>query len=142
MRPGAWLLPLFVHAFGAMVLVGAAVTGVRAAFVAEGGVADWSRRLSFRVLLLAVLPAFVVMRIGAEWIRIEEFGAAGSPGWVELGYVTADGGAFLVAVSVVLAWRAARRGSRRLALVSAMMMAAAVVVWLVTAWAMTAKPDV
>jgi hypothetical protein len=141
MRPDDTLLPLFLHVFGAMVLVGAAVTGVHAVLLAEGGVAESSRRLAFRTFLIVALPAWFVMRVGAEWVRIEEFGDAGVPGWAELGYMTAEGGGVLMIVSIVLAWQSARRDSRRLARIAATVMAVAVVAWVVTAWAMTAKPD-
>jgi hypothetical protein len=137
-RPAQFDPPLFLHVAGAMVLVGCAATAVRLAFL-PSDLSAWSRSLFFRTLLLAALPAFVAMRIGAEWIRIREIGG-GSVSWVTVGYTTADGGGVLLVVSLVLAWLAVRRGSGRLARVAAVLMALVVAAWLVTAFVMTAKP--
>jgi hypothetical protein len=140
-RPSDLDLPLFVHVLGAMVLVGAAATGVRVAFAAGAAQAatSWTRRLAFRTLLLAALPAFVVMRFGAEWIRIREIGDA-DVSWVTFGYTTADGGAVLLIAGIVLAWLAARRGRPGLAKAAAIVVGIAVIAWIVTAWVMAAKP--
>ena len=133
-------LPLFVHVLGAMALAGAAATGIVTALLEDGSVAAWSRRLSLRILLFAALPAFVVMRVGAEWIRIEEFPSGPAPGWVEIGYVTAEGGLVFLIVAIVLAWRAARRDRPRMAKAAAIVASVALIAWIITAWAMTAKP--
>jgi hypothetical protein len=139
-RPRSLDAPLFVHVAGAMVLVGCAATGVRLAFVGgDPPLAAWSRRLVFRTFLLAALPAFVVMRIGAEWIRMREIGDA-SVSWVTFGYSTADGGGVLLIVALVLAWLAVRRDRTRLTKVAAVLMGLVVLAWLVTAWVMAAKP--
>lgn len=141
-RPSAWDLPLFLHVVGAMMLVGASVAGVTIALVAgPDGALSWTRRLAFRTFLIAALPAFVLMRVGAEWMRIKEFGgAATNPPWVILGYSTADGGGILLIVGIVIAWLAARRGSPRLAKIAAVVIGIAIVGWVITAWAMAAKP--
>ena len=62
-----------------------------------------------RGLLLGVLPTYLVMRVGAEWVASEE--AVGDPTWVGIGYATADGGLLLAIIAAVLAWRATRRGA-------------------------------
>lgn len=139
-RAGHLDLPLFVHVLGAMVLTGAVATGIAAAFTADGSTATWSRRMAFRILLYAALPAFVVMRVGAEWIRIGEFPSGGEPGWVGIGYIAAEGGLVFLIVAIVLAWRAARRDRPRLAKIAALVAAVALVAWVVTSWAMSAKP--
>lgn len=141
-RPGDWDLALFVHVGGAMVLVGAAATWVGVAYASNAQpVAGWSRRLALRVALLATLPAFVVMRVGAEWIHGKEFGASGAaPSWVTFGYSAGDGGGVLLIVAIVLAWMAVRRGSPRLAREAAIIMGFAAIAWLVTVWVMAAKP--
>jgi hypothetical protein len=141
-RPDGWNLPLLVHVAGAMLLVGALVVVAAASAGAlrrDGAVLS---RLSFRTLLLGVLPSYVVMRGGAEWIASEE--AIGDPGWVGIGYATADGGLLLTIIATVLAWRAARRGSdgpggsgRAVVVLSALLILA----YVVAIWAMTAKPD-
>ena len=141
-RPGDWDLPLFVHVLGAMMLVGAAVAGVSMAFVTSpAGTQEWARRLAFRTFLIVALPAFIVMRFGAEWMRIKEFGeAATNPAWVILGYSTADGGGVLLIVGIILAGIAARRGRPRLAKIAAAIVGLALIGWVITAWAMAAKP--
>lgn len=65
-------------------------------------------RVAYRALLLGVLPAYVVMRVGAEWIVSKE--GVGDTSWVGVGYTTAAGGLLLVIIAAVLAWRATRRG--------------------------------
>ena len=141
-RPGAWDLPLFVHVLGAMVLVGAAATGVRAAFVSEPAAATgWAARFAYRTFLLAALPAFVVMRVGAEWIRTKEFGSGTDPQFVTIGYSVADLGGVLLIVGIVLSWYALRRSRPRLTKAAAIAIGVALVGWLVAVWAMGAKPS-
>ena len=139
-RPEGLDLPLFVHVLGAVALVGAAATAAAVAVGSRTDAADWSRRLAFRLALLATLPAYIVMRVGAEWIRVAEFGDSSSAGWIVLGYITADGGLVLLILATVLVWLSARRRSARLAATAAVLLGIAVVAWVVTAWAMTAKP--
>ena len=69
-RPDSWNFPLFLHVLGAMVLVGAATAAVVAQLAPSvvPGDGDRMRRFSFRTLLLAALPAYIVMRVGAEWM--------------------------------------------------------------------------
>ena len=143
-RPDGWNLPLLVHVAGAMLLVGAlvVVAATTAAALRRDGDSAVLTRLSFRALLLGVLPSYVVMRGAAEWIASEE--AIGDPGWVGIGYATADGGLLLTISAIVLAWRATRRGadgrggsSRAVFVLSALLILA----YVVAIWAMTAKPD-
>jgi hypothetical protein len=143
-RPDGWNLPLLVHVAGAMLLVGALVVVAASAATAlrRDGDSAVLTRLSFRALLLGVLPAYVVMRGGAEWIASEA--AVGEPGWIGIGYATADGGLLLTIIATVLAWRATRRGAygpggsgRAVVALSALMILA----YVVAIWAMTAKPD-
>jgi hypothetical protein len=149
-RPDSWNYALFLHVLGASVLIGALVTAI--ALQALG----WSRgtpgtamfaRLSFRTLLFIGVPAWFAMRIGAEWIYSKEGWAdvPDEPGWLGVGYITADLGGLLLLISVILAGlglttarargganepRGARRGDRAVVLA----------VYLVALWAMTAKP--
>jgi hypothetical protein len=108
-RPTAWDLPLFLHVAGAMTLVGAVSTTLVLAFA---GV----RRPDARVLaqgaflcLLAALPAWIVMRVGAAWTYSKEVGAYpghSDPGWISIGYAAADAGLIilLVALGVAYTW--------------------------------------
>lgn len=142
-RPGSWNLPLFVHIGGAMLLVAALVV-VAAAMgtaVRRGDGALELTRIAYRALLLGVLPAYVIMRAGAEWIVSKE--GVGDTSWVGVGYTTADGGLLLVIIAAVLAWRATRRGDdapggagRAVVVLAGMLLLA----YAVAIWAMTAKP--
>jgi hypothetical protein len=142
-RPGAWNLPFFVHVGGAMLLVAALVV-VAAAMggaVRRGDGALELTRLAYRALLLGVLPGYVVMRAGAEWIVSKE--GVGDASWVGVGYSTADGGLLLVVIAAVLAWRATRRGADAPGSPGRAVMALAgvlLVAYVVAIWAMTAKP--
>ena len=68
-RPDSVNFPLFLHVLGAMLLVGtligvglATVLGWRSQDNAQG-----LARFSLKMLLLGVLPAYILMRIGAQW---------------------------------------------------------------------------
>lgn len=139
-RPDAWDLPLFLHVAGAMLLVGAlaVVVVVTAGGLRPGADGAVLTRLAFRALLIGVLPAYVAMRAGAEWIASES--AAGDPSWVGIGYGVGDGGLLLTIAAVVLAWRAARRGSGGAARAVFVLSALLIVAYAVAIWAMTTKP--
>jgi hypothetical protein len=85
------------------------------------------------------------MRVGAQWTESEQgYPDDFDPAWIGIGYITADAGALLIVVSVVLAvlgLRKLRRGSgvgfgRTIGVISILLLAA----YLVAVWAMTAKP--
>jgi hypothetical protein len=98
-------------------------------------------RLGFRVLLLGVLPADIVMRVGAEWVASRE--NLGDSTWIGIGYSTADGGLLLAIVATVLAWRATRRGADGpggLGRAAVVLAGVLLVAYAVTLWAMATKP--
>jgi hypothetical protein len=147
LRPDAWDLALFVHVVGAMVLVGAALLagvalagGMRAAGSGQGATLT---RFGFRTLLVGALPAFIVMRIGAEWIASKE--DLEDPAWIGVGYITSDGGAVLLIAGLITAGIAQRRAGRgeaasgltRAATILSLLLLAAL---LVALWAMSTKP--
>jgi hypothetical protein len=141
-RPTSWDLPLYLHVAGAMTLVGAASTTL---VLAIAGV----RRPDARVLaqgaflcLLAALPAWIVMRVGAAWTYSKEFGGYpghSDPGWVSIGYAAADAGLIilLVAVGIAYTWFRQLRSwaPQVLSAVTAVYLALLAVAWL----AMTGK---
>jgi hypothetical protein len=143
-RPDSWDLPLFLHVAGAMLLVGALVVVVAtmAAALRNGEGVEVLTRLAFRTLLIGVFPAYVLMRVGAEWIKSE----AGFPddlSWIGLGYGVADGGLLLAIIAAVLAWRATKRGEagpgglgRAVFVLAALLILA----YAVAIWAMATKP--
>jgi hypothetical protein len=144
LRPDAWNFPLFVHVAGAMLLVAALVVvlAATAGALRRGDGAQALTGLAYRTLLIGVLPAYLVMRVGAEWIASEE-DVPDDAGWIGIGYSTADGGLLLTIIAAVLAWRATRRGADgpgglgRAVLVLA---AVLIVAYAVAIWAMTSKP--
>jgi hypothetical protein len=149
-RPDSWNYPLFMHVLGAMVLVGALVTAGTAQILSwkpAGNAAAYSR-LSFRTLLIVGIPAWFVMRIGAEWIYSKENWAdvPNEPDWLGVGYITADLGGILLLVSVILAGFGARRlaradgGSTILARSAGAIALVVLALYLLALWAMTAKP--
>jgi hypothetical protein len=144
-RPDSWNLPLLLHVFGAMVLVGGLVVAVAAQFLA------WRRRddaaafgrVAFRALLFVAFPAWWVMRVGGQWIYSKEGldELDPEPGWVGIGFVTADFGGLLLLVSIILAGLGLRGQRSVLGRIATVLAAIVLVAYLVAMWAMTAKPD-
>ena len=149
LRSSDWEWALLVHVLGAFLTVGAIAAVVWIAVAAERSsrVEDAAalRTLALRTLLFVALPAFVVMRVSAEWVRSE----APYPDdltWFGIGYIVTDAGVPLLVIVTILAWLGARRTRRdgmlhpltaRIALALA---AVYLLALLVAAWAMTAKP--
>jgi len=147
-RPDSWNVPVFLHVLGAMLLVG----GLVVAFSAQ--VLAWRRsdsedtvalaRTAFQALVFVVLPAWFLMRAGAEWARSRE-DVGGDPTWLSIGYITADGSGLLLLFAIVLSGMGARRLARdgsgaRLAKAATVLSAIVIVALLLTVWAMTTKP--
>jgi uncharacterized membrane protein len=142
LRPSSWNLPLFLHVLGATVLFGGTLALAILALVA------WRRRaraallsqLAFRLLVLVVLPAWILMRAGAQWIGDKEF-PRNEPGWVDVGFVVSEPGLVLLIVIGVLAWVSARRGGTGRAAAGVALLTPVYLVALAIAWfAMSAKP--
>ena len=141
-RPDSWNSPLFLHVLGAIVLV-ATVIAASVALLAPGVVDPAGlRRFAFRSLLFVGLPAYIVMRIGAEWLYSKEFGDSDDdPAWIGIGYITADIGAILFLIALICAGIASAKSKDRLGRVAGVIVAIALVGWLVAVWAMGAKPS-
>ncbi len=141
-RPDAWNFPLLLHVFGAMVLVGAVAAGVVTELAATRAQEPaYLRRLAFRIFLLAALPAYIVMRVDAEWVYRKEFsGSSSDPTWIGIGYTLGEGGGLVLLISIVLAGVASRRSKRGLGTAAGILAAVTLVGWLVAIWAMGAKP--
>ena len=147
-RPDEWNFPLLMHVFGAMILVGGLVTAVSALLLGWRGDAAWYSRLGFRALLLIALPAWFVMRIGAQWIYSKEnFNEDDEPGWLGVGYLTADLGGLLLLVAIIVTGLGVRRlrraeaGTSVLARIGGILATVLLLAYTVAVWAMTAKPD-
>ena len=140
--------PLLLHVLGAMLLIGTLLV------VALTLLAAWRRRdadegtrltrFGLKALLMGVVPSYVLMRIGAQWTESEQ-NLSEEAAWLGIGYITADIGAILILISIVLAaigLRRLRNGSgsglaRAVGVISVLLLAA----YVVAVWAMTAKPD-
>ena len=68
-RPDDWNFPLLVHVLGATLLVGGLVAAMTALLLGWRRDSQLYSRFGFRMLLFVALPAYLVMRIGAEWIH-------------------------------------------------------------------------
>ncbi len=153
-RPDSWNFPLLLHVLGASILLGALIAASTAELIA------WRRRaptnvlplsrLAFGTLLLVAVPAWILMRVGAEWIASKEGwnDAEGQPLWIGIGYGTAEPGGLLLLLSVILAGFGVRRlgasnGEQGVTLVriATVLSVALVIVYVFTTWAMAGKPD-
>jgi hypothetical protein len=144
-RPDDWNVALFVHVLGAMVMFGALVTAAGYLFGARRGASLQAAQAGFRSLLWAALPAFVAMRVGAQWIADEEGLADSDAAWIGIGFIVSDLGALLIIVATVAAGLALRRARRAQtagssAGLAAWVVAVLIVAYLIAIWAMTTKP--
>jgi hypothetical protein len=146
-RPDEWNFPLFLHVFGAMVLVGGLLTSASVLAYARGDARFL--RLGYWSLLAVSLPGWVVMRIGAQWIYTEEgwddLPDDAEPDWIGIGAVAADAGGLILLVSLVVGGVGVYRlregkgsGLLKATLVLSLILLAA---YVVAVWAMTGKPD-
>ena len=146
-RPDAWNFPLRLHVLGAMLLVGALTLASSALILAWRDGSPALVRLGYRSLLIGALPAWILMRVGAEWIASkEDLTGSNTPSWMDIGYNTADLGFLLLLISTLFAGLAVRRagraqGSGGLGRAPAALVSVLVVGYLVAIWAMTTKPS-
>jgi uncharacterized membrane protein len=146
-RTSDWETPLFFHVLGAMVLVGGlfvvALTLTAAWRTSDEGNAATLTRFGYRTLLYVVLPAFIVMRIGAQW-TLDKSPFDDDASWVGTGFLVSDLGGIGLLVSLILAGLGLRRASgvpptipmRIVTVVTLILLAA----YLIAIWAMTTKP--
>jgi len=146
-RPNDWEFPLFLHVLGALTLIGALTLTVALLFSVWHGGSAAGVRLALRSLTLGVIPAWLVLRVSAEWIADKEGWSDldEPPDWIGIGYLAGDAGFLLILVSTVLAWLATRKvraegtptGTVRAA---ALLISLLLLLNLVALWAMTTKP--
>jgi hypothetical protein len=145
-RPDDWNLVLFVHVLGALVMVGSLALAAAYLFAARRDGSLETIRVGFRSLLYAALPAFIVMRAGAQWIADKEDVANSDAAWVGVGFMTSDLGALLILIATVAAGLAVRRAGRtgagggRGTTVAAWLVAVLIALYVVAIWAMATKP--
>ena len=140
-RPGDWEIALFVHVLGAMVLVGALLLAGTALVTAWRSDDAAALRLSYRALLVAALPSWIVMRVAAQWV-LDESGFDEDETWIGIGFGTSELGLLLLVAATVLAGVSARRtagGGRVKA--ATILIGILLVLYLIAIWAMTTKPS-
>jgi hypothetical protein len=139
-RPDDWNFPLFVHVLSAMVLFGAVVLAVLSA----AGGSQAGLRLGFRSLLIGAIPAWIAMRVSAQWIADEEGlldEGVETPAWVDIGFMTSEASLLVLVAATVCAGIGARReraGGLRTATI--VLVSITIVAYVVAVWAMTTKP--
>ena len=137
-RPDSWNFPLFLHILGATLLFGTVATVAIAGFASRShaGYEQLLARVAQRTFLLGIVPAYVLMRVAAQWIDNKEFTNGGEPGWVGVGFAVSDAGVIvLLIVGILLAVR------RQRVLLAVPILTAIYVVALGVAWvAMSGKP--
>jgi len=140
-RPDDWNFALFLHVLGAMFLFGGVGAVALLAFASRRvpGHAELTRRVAFVTLLAVVWPAFILMRVGAQWIYSKEDLDPELPNWMAVGVAVGDGGVVVLLVLTALGWLALRRKPKAVSYfagLASVYLVALVVAW----WAMTAKP--
>ena len=153
-RPDDWNLPLFLHILGAMVMVGAIVTACYFLFSARRTGAAEQVRIGFRTLLWVAFPAYIVMRVTAEWIADKQGlnDVDPTPDWIGIGYGIGDLGGLLIIISTIVTGVAVRRMTRAQqgagapttvgagTAVAAWLTGLLIVAYTVAIWAMATKP--
>jgi hypothetical protein len=146
-RPDSQNFPLFLHVFGAMILVGGTLTGASTLAFARND--PRFLRLGYWTLLIVALPAYIVMRIGAEWIYNKEhwddIPDDDLPTWLELGRGLTDLGALVLLLSLVLGgigvYRLRTGGGSTLLKITMVLAVVLLAALIVAAWAMSGKPN-
>jgi hypothetical protein len=147
-RPDEWNFPLFVHILGALTLVGAVVLALTTLVAVRRGGSEAMLKLALGALAYGAIPAYIVMRVGAEWIADKEgLNADGVDiTWINIGYMVADPAFLLLLIATILVnirFRRARRGaesSETLSRVAGVLVGLTLIGFLVAIWAMTTKP--
>ena len=149
-RPDDWGLPLFLHVLGAMVLVGSLVLVVLSLVSARRGDSAVGLRLAYRSLLLGVIPSWILMRVGAQWIASKEGldDLDEPPAWVDIGFLTSEPTLLLLIAATVCAGLAARRaregGGRSfggLNTATLVLVTISLLAYILAIWAMSTKPS-
>jgi len=102
--------PLFLHVLGAMALFGAILAAAITSFAAWGRPdLPFLRKATFWALVSGI-PDYIVMRVFAEIIRMDEGFKHDLPRWIKIGQGIADGGLLLLLGSIGVAYWWMRSG--------------------------------
>jgi hypothetical protein len=141
---------IFLHVLGAMVLVGSLVL---AGSVLTGVWRDGSAaraRLAYKTLLIAALPAWLVTRVFAQIVLDKpayDVAVDDEHAWIEIGFISTEPMLLLLIGAIVAAGVGSRKALREGGPVGTSARVATVLTWLlvlvyvITIWAMTAKPE-
>jgi hypothetical protein len=139
-RPDDWNFPLFIHVLSAMVLFGAVVL----AAISVAGDSQAGLRLGFRSLLIGAIPAWIAMRLSAQWIASKENlldEDVEVPAWIDIGFITSEASLLVLIAATVCAGIAARRGrGGGLRTATVVLVGITIVAYVVAIWAMSTKP--
>jgi uncharacterized membrane protein len=139
---------VFIHAAGAMALVATLTLAVFALANAHRRGDEDAVRFAYRVLVRAVLPAYIVMRVGAQMVLSYEHLDKVKAAWLDIGFITSDAGALLLLITIAISGRRLKRtkNGESSAHTTALRAATAlcgvlIAAYIVAVWAMTAKPS-
>jgi hypothetical protein len=139
-RPDDLNFPLFLHVLSAMALFGAVVL----AALSLAGSSQAALRLGFRSLLIGAIPAWIAMRLSAQWIASKEGlldEDVEAPAWVDIGFMTSEGSFLFLVAATVCAGIVARRGrAGGLRTATVVLVGITIVAYVVALWAMSTKP--
>ena len=146
-RPDSWDLPLFVHIFGAMLLVGALTLSAVSLIAAWRSGSAPLTKLGFMSLFYGAIPGYIVMRGSAQWIANKEHLEDSDVSWIGIGFGVSDLGFLLLIISLVIGGIAVRRINRGeggtpnvSARIATGLVSLFLIACLVAVWAMTVKP--
>lgn len=135
---------MFIHVLGAMTAVGGLLLAGTALVGAWRADDAGAMRLGFRALLWVALPAWIVMRVFAQFLLdkgIDDGIYVEEDTWVGLGYMTSEVGLLLLIIATVLAGLSARRAAGGGRIRGAAILVGILLVFsLVAIFAMTTKP--
>jgi hypothetical protein len=140
-RPDEWELPLFLHVLSALILIGAVTLALVALVEGWRSGSAQSSRLAFKSLLYAVIPAWIAMRLTAEWLLDKEGLNDADFAWIDIGFMTAEPTFLLLVIATVIAWRRTKSDGPSIAgRIATGLVGFTLVAYLVALWAMTTKP--
>jgi hypothetical protein len=145
-RPDSWNWALLLHVAGAMILVGGLLTAGGASLAARRDSTGTLARFSYLTLATVAFPGLILMRVGAGWIYDKEgFTGDNEPAWLGIGFATADIGGLLLILALIAGGvglaRARRGGGQGLLRASGIVALVLLAAYVVTVWAMGAKPS-
>ena len=146
-RGSSWEATLFVHVAGALLLVGGLFVA-SACLIYAWRRADETKvqTFAYKTLFFVALPAYIVMRVGAQLVLSKSPYDLGDndPTWVGIGFIISDASFLVLIITLILAGIGFRRtrdgGGLTGARVITVLSVALLIAYVVAIWAMTTKP--